>query len=241
MNQFRLLHFLLASLSRADGSERAGGRRGVVGTLVRWSSIRCRDAPAEITGGFRDGDERYDALTARRPVAEAVIAQVVAATDGIEVRRGVGVVGLLTGESTTAGVPHVVGVRTDGGEDLHADLVVDASGRRSMLPTWLADIGAAAPVEERADCGFVYYGRHFRSSDGSVPMAFGPLLQEYGTISVLTLPADNGTWGIGVIASANDSAMRALKDVDVWSSAIKSMPLDRTLAGRASRSTRRSR
>ncbi len=126
---------------------------------------------------------------------------------------------------SSAGIPHVVGVRTDAGEDVLADLVVDASGRRSMLPSWLADIGAPALVEERADCGFVYFGRHFRSSDGSVPMAFGPLLQEYGTISVLTLPADNGTWGIGIITSSKDAALRSLKNVDVWSSVIKSMPL----------------
>jgi hypothetical protein len=94
-----------------------------------------------------------------------------------------------------------------------------------MLPTWLTDVGARAPVEERADCGFVYFGRHFRSNDGSVPFALGPLLQAYDTLSVLTLPADNGTWGVGVIASAKDAAMRALKDVDVWTRVVKSMPL----------------
>ena len=45
----------------------------------------------------------------------------------------------------------------------------------------------------------MYYGRHFRSTDGSVPFMMGPPLQEYGTFSTLTLPADNGTWGIGVV------------------------------------------
>ena len=184
-----------------------------------------RDAPASVTGGFREGDERHDAVTARRPVAEAAIARVAATTDNLTIRRGVGVVGLLTGDSTAAGVPHVVGVRTDTGEDVSADLVVDAAGRRSALPTWLADVGARPPIEERADCGFVYYGRHFRSDDGSVPMAFGPLLQEYGSVSVLTLPADNGTWGVGVITSARDKAMRSLKNLDVWTNVMKSMPL----------------
>jgi hypothetical protein len=56
-------------------------------------------------------------------------------------------------------------------------------------------------------------------------MAFGPFLQEYGTISVLTLPADNGTWGLGLVASAKDKTMRALKNLDVWTNVIKSMPL----------------
>ena len=56
-------------------------------------------------------------------------------------------------------------------------------------------------------------------------MAFGPLLQEYGTFSVLTLPADNGTWGVGIVASAKDAAMRSVKNVDTWTRVIKSLPL----------------
>ena len=224
MNQFRLLHFFqprYRAVMEANAPD-------VLTALLNAGALVVnpfRDAPVEVTGGFREGDERHDAVTARRPVAEAAIARVVTATDNLDVRRGVGVVGLLTGETTAGGVPHVVGVRTDEGEDVRADLVVDAAGRRSALPAWLTDIGAQPPVEERADCGFVYYGRHFRSNDGSVPMAFGPLLQEYGTLSVLTLPADNGTWGIGIITSAKDKQMRALKNLDLWTDVIKSMPL----------------
>lgn len=224
VNQFRLLHFFQPRYREVMDANAPD----VVAALVDAGALvvnPLRDAPVEVTGGFREGDERHDAVTARRPVAEAAIARVVAATDNLEVRRGVSVVGLLTGDATAAGVPHVVGVRTDGGEDVLADLVVDAAGRRSTLPTWLTDIGAQPPVEERADCGFVYYGRHFRSNDGSVPMAFGPFLQEYGTVSVLTLPADNGTWGVGLVASAEDKAMRSLKNLDVWTNVIKSVPL----------------
>ena len=132
---------------------------------------------------------------------------------------------MLTDEPTAAGVPHVVGVRTDAGEDIRADVVVDASGRRSSLPSLLTDVGAHAPVEEREDSGFVYYGRHFRSDDGSTPAIFGPLLMSHGSISALTLPADNGTWGVGVVASARDAAMRKLTDVEVWERVVRSMPL----------------
>jgi flavin-dependent dehydrogenase len=224
VNQFRLLHFFqprYREVMTANAPEVIDAFRDAGALLVN----PFRDAPAEFTGGFRDGDERFDAVTARRPVAEAAMARVVSTMDDIEVRRGIGVDGLVTGDATAAGVPHVVGVRTDTGEELRADLVVDAAGRRSSLPAWLTAIGARPPVEERADCGFVYYGRHYRSSDGSVPMALGGLLQEYGTISTLTLPADNGTWGVGLVASADDKAMRAFKDVDVWTNVVKSLPL----------------
>src|SRR3954454_19353288 len=224
VNQFRLLHFLQSRYRELM----AENVPEVVTALTDAGALLVnpfRTAPAEVTGGFRDGDERHDALTARRPVAEAAIASVVAATESVDVRRGVAVVGLLTGDPTAAGVPDVIGVRTDAGDDVRADLVIDAAGRRSTLPALLAQIGAAAPVEEQADCGFVYYGRHFRSNDGSVPMALGGLLQEYGTMSILTLPADNGTWGLGLIASARDVPLRAFKDVDVWTRVVKTIPL----------------
>ena len=119
----------------------------------------------------------------------------------------------------------MTGVRTDVGDELESDLVVDASGRRSNLPARLAAVGAAPVVEELDDCGFVYYGRHFRSADGTVPPNLGPLLQHYGTVSVLTLPADNGTWACAIVASAHDTPMRALRDVTAWEAMWQTFPL----------------
>jgi flavin-dependent dehydrogenase len=140
------------------------------------------------------------------------------------VRRGVAVHGLVAGAQAIRGVPHVTGIRTATGE-IPADLVVDATGRRSPLPTWLEEAGARRPEEELEDVGFVYYGRHFRSADGTTPPIIGPLLQSYGTVSVITLPADNGTWGVGVIASAADRAMRGLRHVERWTEVVRSLPL----------------
>ena len=103
-----------------------------------------RDAPAEVTGGYRESDAKYETLTARRPVAEAAVASVVAKNDHVDKRRGVAVTGLLTSESHN-GIPNVVGVQTDAGEELFADIVIDCGGRRSTLPKWLTEIGAPAP------------------------------------------------------------------------------------------------
>jgi len=41
----------------------------------------------------------------------------------------------------------------------------------------------------------------------------------------LTLPADNGTWGLGLIVSAHDTAMRRLSDVETWERVFKAHPL----------------
>jgi 2-polyprenyl-6-methoxyphenol hydroxylase-like FAD-dependent oxidoreductase len=223
VNQFRLLHFFqprFRELMDANLPEVMREFRDAGAVTVN----AFRDAPAEVTGGFRETDVRFDAVTARRPVAEAAVARVVAGIDSVNVRRGVAVAGLIS-ETNGSGVPHVVGVRTEDGEELRCDLVIDAAGRRSVLPSWLTAIGARAPVEEKEDCGFVYYGRHFRSADGSIPPAFGPLLMPYGTISLLTLPADNGTWGVGIITSADDAPMRGVKNVDAWTSVVKAFPL----------------
>ena len=169
-------------------------------------------APAALSAGGCPGDEAFTALTARRPVAESVLARVAADAPGITVRRGAAVTRLVTGAPAAAGVCHVAGVGLQDGTELRADLVVDATGRRSRLPGLLSAIGAPLPIEEREDCGFVYYARHFRGPAGSIPEVLGPILQDYGSISSLTLPADNGTWGVGLITSARDKAARALKD-----------------------------
>jgi 2-polyprenyl-6-methoxyphenol hydroxylase-like FAD-dependent oxidoreductase len=224
VNQFRMLHFFQPRFREiADAELPALTKAMDAAGALRFNPIR--GIPAEITGGHQDGDERFEALTGRRPVIESVLARLAESTPGIGIRRGVAVAGLLTGTPTAPGVPHITGVRTDSGENIDADLVVDTTGRRSSLPTWLEGVGAKKPVEELEDSGFVYYGRHFRSQDGSTPPPIGGLLQDYGTVSMLTLPADNGTWGIGVIASGKDSAVRGLRNVDRWTAAVQSCPL----------------
>jgi 2-polyprenyl-6-methoxyphenol hydroxylase-like FAD-dependent oxidoreductase len=224
VNQFRLGHFFMPRFREVveqelpevlKALEDAGG--------YRFNPLAL--APSELTGGWRAGDERFEAITGRRPVFEAVIAACAERSPRVTVRRGDAAVGLTPGPSTSRDVPHAAGVRTDKGEELPADLVVDATGRRSPLPQWLTDMGAAPPHEELEDSGFFYYGRHFQSSDGQVPPALGPLAQSYGSVTILTLPCDNGTWAIVIVSSAKDKELRGLRDVDRWTSAVRSFPL----------------
>jgi flavin-dependent dehydrogenase len=224
VNQFRMLHYFLPRFREELERELPD----VAAAFDKAGALRTNPVtsmPEEFSGRRREGDERFEALTARRPVAEAAIAGCVEGASGITVTRGVAVRGLLTGTSAADGVPHVIGVRTEHRDDLLADLVVDASGRRSPLPMWLDAIGARSPAEELDDSGFVYYGRHFRSLDGSVPFAFGPPLQSVGSVSTLTLPADNGTWAVGIVAVSGDAALRGLRDNDRWMTALESFPL----------------
>src|SRR5215211_5817707 len=169
VGQFRLAHLLLAAGYQVLVAElpdvptrlRAAGG-------FQWNALG--DDLARIPGASRrDGDDRFATVTARRPVIEWALATSLDAEPGVDVRRGVAIEGLVTGSSVVAGVPHVVGVRLAGGEEVRGDLVIDATGRRSPTPDWLAAIDARSPDEHAQDIGFTYTGRFFRSPDGSLP------------------------------------------------------------------------
>ena len=225
LNQFRMAHAFLAGFRAIVEAELPGVATALADAgALRLNFIRSV-LPEAMTGGFQDGDERFEWLTGRRVLVEAVLAAAAQAAPGVEIRRGTAVTGLVSGPVALPGVPHVTGVRTKAGEAITADLVVDMSGRRSALPAWLADIGARRPDEELEDVGFVYYQRHFKSADGSVPPFIGPPQIPWGTVSSLTLPADNGTWSIVVAVSSKDTALRPLREADRWEAVVRALPL----------------
>ena len=119
----------------------------------------------------------------------------------------------------------MAGVRLTGGEELAADLVVDASGRRSQTPALLAELGVGSVPEEAEDSGFAYYGRFFRSADGSVPPMMAPMLTAAGSMSLLTIPSDNGTWSLTLYAASGDKPLRRFRDPAVYERVVRSFPL----------------
>lgn len=168
-------------------------------------------------------DDKLWTLTARRPAGEWAFATAAHDERRLTIRRGIQVAELLTGPSAVPGTPHVAGVRTSGGEVFRADLVIDASGRQSRSPGWLAAIGAQPPYEEHADSGFVYYTRYF--SGAEVPQRRAPALTHFGTISLLTLPGDNGTWSVTIFMSTGDQPLKSLRHEDKWTNAVRACPL----------------
>ncbi len=223
VNQFRLPHFFLGGYREILEAELPE----VVAGLEREGAVRfnpVQSAPDFITGGSRPGDERRELISGRRAMVERVMASAAEATAGLEVRRGVAVAGLVIGTEAVPGTPHVVGVRTDAGEELRADLVIDCCGRRSPLPAWLGGIGARPTTEVRDDSGFIYYGRHYRSPVGVLPAHLGPGLQDWGSISSLTLPADNGTWSLVLVGRAGDRPLLGLRDANRWEAVFRSLP-----------------
>ena len=222
--QFRMAHIYLARFARlleaelpdvVSAVEAAGG----------WRHNFIDDLPPTITDRDpRPGDERFEIITARRSTMEYVLAGITARELRVSVRRGSTVAELLTGPAAMPGVPHIVGVRTADGETIRADLTVDAMGRRSPLPRLLEALGGKPPREEAEDSGFAYYGRHFHG-DGGLPAVRAPVLTPLGSISVLTLPADNNTWSVTLYGSAADAPTRRFKDAKVFDRVVRACPL----------------
>jgi flavin-dependent dehydrogenase len=156
-----------------------------------------------------------------RPVVESTIAAMAEAASGVTVRRGTKVGELFTGSLDLPGVPHIAGVRTTSGEEIRADLVVDAMGRRSSAPEWILNVGGRRPIEENEDCNFVYFSRYF--SGPRRPSRMGPAVTPMGVFSIITSYADNDTWSITLFPSKN-KAMRALRDTSAFDRVVAACP-----------------
>jgi 2-polyprenyl-6-methoxyphenol hydroxylase-like FAD-dependent oxidoreductase len=171
----------------------------------------------------RPGDEELMTVTARRPTLEQAMASAAERQEGLTVRRGVAVARLET--RVHAGSVHVTGVRTEDAATLYCDLVVDATGRRSRMPALRLEAGGPAVAEEGGDSGFVYYTRFFRSADGSTPAPRGPLNSPFESHSILTLPADAGTWSVTLYGAAADPPLKRLRHEPAWTAVLRASPL----------------
>ncbi len=221
--QFRQPHNLFARFRHVCDQELPGmTERLLAAGLVRADPLV--PLPPGITDRDpRAGDEALRFVTGRRPVAEAVIAAAAQEQPGVEVRRGVQVTGFIAGRSVLPGVPHTAGVRTSAGDELRADLVVDATGRRSRAPELLARLGATPPYEEAEDSGFAYYTRYFTGP--ARPASNGPWLAPIGTITLLTLMGDNDTWSVTIFAASGDAPLKQLRDPDCYTRVVRACPV----------------
>ena len=220
--QFRQPHYLHAAGRQVLDEALPEVTQALLGAGATAFDVLALMPPFITDRAPRDGDERFVTLTGRRPVIEYAVAT---AAQDLDVRRGVFVTDLLTGPEAAKGVPNVTGVRTSDGEELAADLVIDAMGRRSGLPGWLAGLGASPLAEEAEDSGFTYYTRYFRPSNGATPGFITGLLTPFDSFSLLTLPGDAGTWSVTVYISSRDQALKEVRHPEKWRAVVAACPL----------------
>jgi 2-polyprenyl-6-methoxyphenol hydroxylase-like FAD-dependent oxidoreductase len=221
VSQFRQAHYLLPR-GRAVLDEMPDVRNALLAAGAYRFDVLGIMPPSISDRAPRPGDQRFLTVTARRAVLEWVLSCTAQDEPGVDVRRGAEATALVT--RTVDGIPHVTGVRTAAGDTLEADLVVDAMGRRSRLPALLADAGAAPVREQAEDLGFIYYTRFFRSTDGRMPVHRAAPLTPFEAFSLLTLPADNGTFSVTIYISAGDRALKAIRDPRLWSALVRACP-----------------
>jgi 2-polyprenyl-6-methoxyphenol hydroxylase-like FAD-dependent oxidoreductase len=222
VSQFRMAHFLQPAGRMVLERELPDVFDAFVSAGAMRMDLLGLMPPTLTDRGPRADDERFVTYTARRPVFEQVLGKAAEDEPSLKIRRGV-----VVKEPTMRvdkDTPHVTGVRLDSGETLHADLVVDAMGRSSQLPRWCREANIGPLHEESEDSGFIYYGRYFRSADGTTPQPYGPLLAPIGTFSILTLPSDNGTWSVTTYVSSGDQQLKRMRDPDAWTAVVEACP-----------------
>ena len=130
----------------------------------------------------------YETVSATRPLLEQLVRERVKNLDGVTMREGARVTGL----HHDAGRWRVV---CEDGGSVPADLVIDASGRGSRLPHWLAELGVPVTEPLMVDARLGYACQMYRAI-GRPPIEIGVVIQatpETGR-GALAIPIENGHW-----------------------------------------------
>jgi 2-polyprenyl-6-methoxyphenol hydroxylase-like FAD-dependent oxidoreductase len=169
------------------------------------------------------GDEQLALLMTRRSTLDWVLRRTTMAEPGVTVRGGVPVTGLVAKPGRP---PHVTGVRTDDG-DLSADLVIDATGRRSTIDQWLTAIDARPSHTSAAECGLAYYSRHYRLRT-KVDLPGLPTTRIVAGLDEFTVGIwgeDNDTMVVLIAPLAEDKRFRGVHDPDVFTAVLRTIPV----------------
>jgi 2-polyprenyl-6-methoxyphenol hydroxylase-like FAD-dependent oxidoreductase len=171
----------------------------------------------------RPGDELLTTIMSRRSTVDWVLLRTALAEPRVELRGAVRILGLL---ATPDQPPHVTGVRTDHGE-LQADIVVDATGRRSAIDSWLEEIGARPTATWRAECGLAYFSRHYRIRSGAkLPgPAANRVVQALDEFAIGKWGADNDAVQIAVVPLAADNRFRTVRHPEVYNAVVRTVPM----------------
>ena len=137
----------------------------------------------------------YAGYPMSRRLLEWKVRQRVAAIPGVRISDGTPVDSLLA----TGG--RVAGIRA-GGEDVRADLVIDASGRGSRLPDWLGELGYPVPplTKIRVDLGYAtrLYRRPAAPRDWALAICSG------GARAGYIVPIEGGLWSVTLVGYFGD-------------------------------------
>jgi len=173
-------------------------------------------------GGFlAQPATRMEMYCASRPCIEAVVRDRLLSFDGVELRSSCQFTEYLTDSNASA----VEGVRVrDGGEEaeLPADLVVDATGRTSRTPTWLADHGYESPTTDEVRVDVEYSSVRLERPREDRRMIFVPQSAPR-TTGGAAFPVEGGEWLV-TLGGMHDSDPPA--EADAFREYAAGLPID---------------
>lgn len=147
-------------------------------------------AAGHVLGTHHRLQEEFTAYVPSRPHLEWQIRRRVTALDNVDI------VHAAVAEPRYDG-SRVTGVLLETGEDVAADVVVDAAGRGTRLPVWLAQWGFERPDEETVDVGIGYATHQLRIPDrliGEKVIVAGASREQPLGLGMLCY--EDGTWGL---------------------------------------------
>lgn len=182
--------------------------------------------PASLVGADLPRTDELVALAVRRSTFEAAVRSVVARTPGIELVAGSAAAGLAFAPPSDVVPPRVEGVVLADGRTLAANIVIDASGRRTSVPGWLAEVGVELPTEV-VPCGISYVSRFYERRPGATPprltrgFTTGSSFDRY---SCLVFPGDGRSFSVTFGVLPEDKELRGLSDPAAFEAAVSAIP-----------------
>jgi 2-polyprenyl-6-methoxyphenol hydroxylase-like FAD-dependent oxidoreductase len=149
-------------------------------------------AAGHVLGTHHKLQDEFTAYVPSRPHLEWQIRRRVTAIDNVEFVRAA-----VSEPRYEPGRQQVTGVVLDSGDPVGADLVVDATGRGTRLPIWLAQWGFEQPREDRVDVGIAYATHQLRIPDGLIAekvVVAGASRKQLLGLGMLYY--EDGTWGL---------------------------------------------
>ncbi|WP_369135661.1 NAD(P)/FAD-dependent oxidoreductase [Modestobacter sp. I12A-02662] len=206
--QDRLLHVLLAR-GRAVADDLLPGFSAELEAAGGVPVRVPRDQLLLGSAGWMDRRPvAWEVVSSTRPLMEAVLRRRVLELPGVTVLQGSEAAALTTSPDARSVTGVTVRRVDDGGTtDLAADLVVDAAGRGSRAPAWLAELGYPAPVLEQVDPKVAYAARLFRIPDGfdadwtAVMLTAGPPTNPR---TGYLFPVEDGQWIVSLMGAAGE-------------------------------------
>lgn len=163
--QARHTHLLWSGGARAIESLVPGTQQRLLAAGARRLGMPEGVVSLAANGWLRRWPQMQYLFSCTRDLLDWTVRERVLDSPVIELRQGCQAEGLLGGPARVRGVR--LRDRESGAvQDCPADLVVDATGRGSRAPRWLAELGLPPVSEQVVDSGLAYATRVFRAPPG---------------------------------------------------------------------------